>query len=59
MINHHKVWDQARIELANPGFAVRLTSVARHVTDCATRPSKLPLSVMAVSIKYCDWKLTL
>ena len=26
------------IELAIPGSAVRLASVARHVTDCATRP---------------------
>ena len=33
-----KVWDRAGIELATPGSAVRLTSVARHVTDCATRP---------------------
>ena len=33
-----KVWDQARIELATPGPAVRLASVARHVIDCATRP---------------------
>ena len=33
-----KVWDRAGIELATPGSAVRLASVARHVTDCATRP---------------------
>ena len=33
-----KVWDRARIELATPGSAVRLASVARHVTNCATRP---------------------
>ena len=33
-----KVWDQARIELGTSGSAVRLTSVARHVTDCASRP---------------------
>ena len=26
------------MELATPGTAVRLASVARHVTDCATRP---------------------
>ena len=32
-----KVWDQAGIELATPGSAVRHASVARHVTDCATR----------------------
>ena len=39
MINFH-AWDQAGIELTTPGSAVRLASVARHVTDCATRPSK-------------------
>ena len=33
-----KVWDRAWIKLATPGSAVRLTSVARHVTDCAMRP---------------------
>ena len=35
-----KVWDPAGIELATPGSAVRYASVARHVTDCATRPGK-------------------
>ena len=35
-----KVWDRAGIELATPGTAVRLASVARHVTNCATRPGK-------------------
>ena len=34
-----EVWDQARIKLATPGSAVRLVSVARHVTDCATPPA--------------------
>ena len=38
MINLHEVWDRAGIELATPGIAVRHASVARHVTDCATRP---------------------
>ena len=33
-----KVWDRAGIELATPGSAARHASVARHVTDCATRP---------------------
>ena len=33
-----KVWDRAGIELATPGYAVRHASVARHVTDCPTRP---------------------
>ena len=27
-----KIWDRAGIKLATPGFAVRLTSVARHQT---------------------------
>ena len=31
-----KVWDRAGIKLATPESAVRLISVARHVTDCAT-----------------------
>ena len=39
-----KVWDRAGIELATPGSAVRLASVARHVTDCATRLGTLPQS---------------
>ena len=29
---------RAEIVLATPGSAVRLVSVDRHVTDCATRP---------------------
>ena len=33
-----KVWYRAGTELATPGSAVRHASVARHVTDCATRP---------------------
>ena len=36
-----KVWYRAGIELATPGSAVRHASVARHVTDCATRPGLL------------------
>ena len=28
------------MELATPGSAVRRASVARHVTDCATRPGE-------------------
>ena len=35
-----KVWDRTGIELATPGSAIRHASVARHVTDCATRPGK-------------------
>ena len=33
-----KVWYRTGIELATPGSAVRHESVARHVTNCATRP---------------------
>ena len=36
------VWERAGIELATPGSAVRLASVARHVTDCAKQPGQLP-----------------
>ena len=36
-----KLWDRAGIELVTPGSAVRLASVARHVTDWATRPGPL------------------
>ena len=36
-----KVSDRARIKLATPGSAVRLASVARHITDCATWPGVL------------------
>ena len=39
-----KVWDWARIELATPGSVVRLTFVARHVTNCATWPSLIQIS---------------
>ena len=31
-----KVWDRAGIKLATSGSAVRLASVARHVTECQT-----------------------
>ena len=36
-----KVWYRAGIELATPESAVRHASVARHVTDCATRPGEM------------------
>ena len=32
------------MELATPGSAVRHASVARHVTDCATRPGMISLA---------------
>ena len=44
-----KVWDRAGIELATPGIAVRHASVARHVTDCATRPSAIGLWFVIVA----------
>ena len=40
-----KVWYRAGIELATPGSAVRHASVARHVTDCATRPGELSMII--------------
>ena len=40
-----------RLELATPGSAVRHASVARHVTDCATRPGIDTIS-MGLSIVY-------
>ena len=36
-----KVLDRAGIEFATPGSAVRLASVARKVTDCATQAGNL------------------
>ena len=46
-----KVWDQAVIELATPGSAVRLVSVARHITHCATWPGIL--QGLFISMKNC------
>ena len=40
-----KVWDRARTKLVTRGSAVRLASVSRHVTNCATRPSNIGLVV--------------
>ena len=45
-----KVLDRARMELVTPGSAVRLASVARHVTDCAMRPGGLRLHLPCVSM---------
>ena len=55
MINLQESWYQAGIELANPGSAVRQESVARHVTDCATRPgyfSKVEVHVFWSAFEY-------
>ena len=38
-----RVWNLAVIELAAPGSAVRLASVARHVTDWATQPGNIKI----------------
>ena len=35
-----KLWDRAGITLVIPGSAVRHTSVARHVSNCAAGPGK-------------------
>ena len=43
-----KVWDRARIELATPGSAVRLASVARHVTNCTTRPGSFTICQLSL-----------
>ena len=42
-----KVWDRTGNELVTPGSAVRLASVARHVTDSATRHMKYISSTLA------------
>ena len=44
-----KVWDGAGIELATPGSAVKLISVARHFTDCATQPGIVQCTYLGVS----------
>ena len=56
-----KVSDQARIKLSTPGSAVRLASVARHITDCATRPGALTSAayIQVHSILDFSWKQTL
>ena len=41
-----KVWDQAGIELATPGLAVR------HVTYCTTRPGKYEMVLFTFSILH-------
>ena len=46
-----KVWDRAGMELATPGSAVRLASVARHVTDCATQTGQVLITRDLIS-KY-------
>ena len=48
-----KVWDQAGIELATPWSAVRHASVARHVTDCSTRPGFSQASLKVFPIQNC------
>ena len=50
-----RVWDRAGIKLATPGSAVRHASVARHVTDCATRPSLCFTLVWPADKHGFDW----
>ena len=40
------------MELATPGSAGRLASVARHVTDCATRPGKEPYGLLEIKCPF-------
>ena len=58
-----KVWDRAGIELATPGSAVRHASVARHITDCATRPGTISggqwLNLLHLNSQYCRLSLWL
>ena len=49
VINLHESMGPAGIELATPGSAVRLASVARHVTDCATRPGPIDLDLININ----------
>ena len=50
-----KVWDRVGIELATPGSAVRFASVAKHVTDCATRPGNLLNTWPEDRLGYYEW----
>ena len=50
MINLHQSMDRAGIELAIPGSAVRHASVARHVTDCDTRPAIVALFICGLMV---------
>ena len=55
-----KVWDRAGIELATLGSAVRLASVARHGTNCATRSSQsLCVFSKLNCMKHIKWNFIL
>ena len=41
--------DQAGIEPATSGSAVRLASVARHITDCNIRPSTRVVNAVIIA----------
>ena len=56
-----KEWDRARIKLATPGSAVRLASVARHVTDSLRCPVHIliwikfnPVNIKTLNLKSCN-----
>ena len=51
MINLHDSMGPHRDRTRDPGSAVRHASVARHVTDCATRPGSPPV------LAYADYTL--
>ena len=52
-----KVWNGAGMELATPGSAVRLASVARQVTDYATQPGEKKATFISkcISIGSHKW----
>ena len=41
-----KVWDRGGIKLGTPGSAVRLASVARYITDCATQHGNWEIRIL-------------
>ena len=49
-----KVRDQAGIELGTPGSAVRLASVARHITDCTTQPGKNIIIIIIINRLFIE-----
>ena len=52
-----KVWYRAGIELASPGSAVRHASVARQVTDCATRLVKFKFRRIGYAASFLFHKI--
>ena len=50
MINLHESMGPGRDRTRDPWIRVRLASVARHVTDCATRPGAIQMMMMMIII---------